>query len=114
MNSDQSVRNDTPGSSQADAPHEYTEQSPNRSVLVVEDDPDIRGLLSELLEDEGYHVALAKSGAAGMIYLLTNPPPCCILLDVWMPVVSGITFRRALQRDPQLARIPVIVVSANL
>ena len=86
----------------------------HRSVLVVEDDPAIRGLLDELLTEEGYAVALAPSGAQGLHYLLTHAPPCCILLDLRMPVVSGLTFRRALLRDPHLAAIPVIVVSANL
>ncbi len=111
---DQHVWDNADVASQIDTTQPPTELANGRSVLVVEDDPDIRGLLCELLEEEGYNVALAKSGAAGMIYLLTNPPPCCILLDLWMPVVSGITFRHALLRDPRLATIPVIVVSANL
>lgn len=111
---DQYVSDDTHRQDQIDAAQRPSTQHNGRSVLVVEDDQDIRELLCELLEEEGYEVALAKSGAAGMVYLLTNPPPCCILLDLWMPVVSGITFRHALLRDPHLATIPVIVVSANL
>ena len=87
---------------------------PQRPVVVVEDDPDIWAMLAEFLADEGYAVALVTDGAAALHYLFTHEPPCCILLDLRLPVVSGITLRRALQRDPQLAPIPVIVVSAHL
>ena len=87
---------------------------PDRPVLVVEDDPAIRALLGDLLTDAGYAVALVAEGAAALHYLFTHAPPRCILLDLRLPVVSGITLRRALQRDAQLAGIPVIVVSAYL
>jgi CheY-like chemotaxis protein len=93
--------------------HERT-PGPDRPVLVVEDDPATRALLGDLLVDAGYAVALVADGAAALHYLFTHASPCCILLDLRLPVVSGITLRRALQRDAQLAGIPVIVVSAHL
>mgnify|MGYP001773928339 CR=1 FL=1 len=86
---------------------------PDRPVLIVEDDPGIRAVLADFLTEEGYGVQAVADGAAALRYLFTHPTPCCILLDLRLPVVSGLTLRRALQRDPELAAIPVIVVSAQ-
>lgn len=87
-------------------------QSMGGTVLVVDDDESLRETLCMILEDEGYGVATAANGQEALTQLRSRPPPCVILLDLMMPVMSGWDFRRQQQRDPALAAIPVVVVSA--
>jgi CheY-like chemotaxis protein len=82
-------------------------------VLVVEDDPDIRATLCEALTDHGYSAVGVSNGAEALEYLRgDHERPCLILLDLMMPVMDGQTFRAEQRADPDLAAIPVIVVSA--
>jgi CheY-like chemotaxis protein len=81
-------------------------------VLVVDDEASIRDVLVGLLDDEGYTTMAVAHGQAALDYLHAHPPPCCILLDLYMPVLDGWQFHHAQLRTPQLARIPVIVMSA--
>ena len=82
------------------------------SVLIVEDDDDVRESIGEFLADEGYAVTGARHGAEALEWLHNNPAPRLILLDVMMPVMNGLAFRDAQLLDRSLAEIPVIVVSA--
>jgi CheY-like chemotaxis protein len=83
-------------------------------ILVVEDDAQIRWLISELLTDEGYTVVEAANGQAALAYLHTAPDlPRLIILDLMMPIMNGWDFLRARQRDPVVQAIPVLVVSAT-
>lgn len=82
-----------------------------RHVLVVDDDRDIRETLQELLEQEGYDVETARDGAEAL-KLARRERPALILLDLYMPVMDGLEFRRVQLEDADLADIPVIVVSA--
>ena len=84
----------------------------DNTVLVVEDDPDIREVLAQLLAPEGYLVATAEHGEDALAWLRQNPTPCAILLDLMMPVMDGLTFLRAMRAEPALAGIPVVVLSA--
>jgi CheY-like chemotaxis protein len=82
-------------------------------VLVVEDDADIRFGLAVLLEDEGYEVVTAANGREALGCLRELPVlPCLILLDLMMPDMDGWQFRAEQRRDPRLAAIPVIILSA--
>jgi signal transduction histidine kinase len=83
------------------------------AVLVVEDDRDIRSSLADLLGAEGYEVATAENGAAALVQLRTGELPDVVLLDLMMPVMDGWQFRIEQRRDPVLARVPVIALSAN-
>jgi CheY-like chemotaxis protein len=83
----------------------------SRRVLVVDDDRDIRELLVELLASEGYEVASAADGRRALAEARSRRPDV-ILLDLMMPVMSGWEFREAQLRDPELAGIPVVVVTA--
>jgi len=83
-----------------------------KTILVIEDDPDSREVFADLLRGEGHRVVAVGSGAAGMAYLRAQDRPAVILLDMLMPEMDGWQFRRAQQADPELARIPVVVVSA--
>ncbi|HEX7127362.1 MAG TPA: response regulator [Thermodesulfobacteriota bacterium] len=83
-----------------------------RSVLVVEDDPDIQQTLAFALQMAGYTVTLAGDGAEAMRHM-RSALPCLVLLDLVMPVMDGWQFRAAQQQDPTLAAVPVVVLSAD-
>ena len=84
------------------------------TVLLVEDDFDLRDALVPILEYEGHHVVSAANGKEALDRLQTMPAaPSLILLDLMMPVMSGEEFRAEQLRDPRLASIPVVVVSAR-
>jgi CheY-like chemotaxis protein len=79
--------------------------------LIVEDDPEIREVLSEILRDEGYEVACAANGVEALQRLRSGAPPRLILLDLMMPVMNGWEFIAEQQQDAALRQIPVVVVS---
>jgi CheY-like chemotaxis protein len=81
-------------------------------VLVVEDDADIRDAMIGILEAEGYAVRGACHGAEALAELQAGSRPCIILLDLMMPVMDGWAFCREREKDPALATIPIVVVSA--
>ena len=82
-------------------------------VLVVEDDPSVRGLLHTLLSAEGYDVATASDGLAGLVKAASSQP-ALILLDLMMPDLGGVRVLEELQDDPELAGTPVIVVTGKI
>jgi CheY-like chemotaxis protein len=83
------------------------------SILVVEDDVDVREALAMFLECEGYHVVEAAHGAEALERLRGGGPFGLILLDLMMPVMNGWEFRDAQAKDPTLAAIPVVVITAD-
>jgi CheY-like chemotaxis protein len=83
-----------------------------KRILLVEDDEITRGAIKMVLEWEGYRVDCAANGQEALDYLHSHGRPELILLDVMMPVLDGEEFRREQKRDPSLAKIPVVVVSA--
>lgn len=84
-----------------------------RPVLVVDDDPDIREALQEVLEDEGIPVVCVEHGRAALDVLRREPKPCVVLLDLMMPVMDGRQFRAEQLEDPRLRDVPVVVFSAG-
>jgi CheY-like chemotaxis protein len=88
-------------------------ETPETSVLVVEDDFDLRDALVPILEYEGHRVVSAANGREALDRLQAMPPPSLILLDLMMPVMNGEAFRAEQLRDPRLAAILVVVVSAH-
>ena len=86
--------------------------APGKSILLVEDDELLRGAMQLVLEWEGYRVACAGDGREALDFLRAGETPALILLDVMLPVLDGWQFRREQRRDPELAAIPVVVVSA--
>jgi CheY-like chemotaxis protein len=80
-------------------------------ILVVDDDPDLRRSLVEVLQEEGYQVSCANNGEEAL-RALEGDAPSAILLDLTMPVMDGWDFRRHQRGDPRLARIPTVVISA--
>ena len=90
---------------------EHREAAMSR-ILIIEDQNDIRESLAELLEEEGYTVATAANGRQALDGLARGLEPSVILLDLMMPGMDGWEFRRRQQRDPDLAGIPVVIMSA--
>jgi CheY-like chemotaxis protein len=84
-----------------------------RTILLVDDDHDVAEALSTVLADEGYDVATASNGREALMYLRSHTAPRLILLDVMMPVMDGYEFRVEQQRDPAIADIPVVVLTAG-
>lgn len=93
-------------------PGEIAAGSFRTTVLIVEDERDIRAILADLLEDEGYSVAQASNGFEALGLLRSGLRPCTILLDLMMPVMNGWTFREQQLCDPELTKIPVAVMTA--
>ena len=84
-----------------------------RNTLIVEDDIDIRETFQVALDLEGYHVFTATNGREALDQLQAMPKkPCVIFLDLMMPVMNGNEFLSIIEKDPELSKIPVIVVSA--
>lgn len=80
-------------------------------ILVVDDEPDIAGLLVALLESEGYCTTLARSGSEALD-LISRVKPVAIVLDLSLPDVDGLEVLRRLKACKASAAIPVIVLSA--
>ena len=80
----------------------------NDRILVVDDEPDIRQTLREILEDEGFCVSLAGNGAQAR-EAYRQAPPDLVLLDIWMPDVDGIT----LLREWRDGDAPVVIMSGH-
>ena len=81
------------------------------SVLVVDDERDIREAVAEVLKDEGFEVLDANDGAEALRQLRAHHP-AVVLLDLMMPGMNGWEFCAARRREPELSAIPVIVISA--
>ena len=88
-------------------------------MLIVDDDPGTRRMLSALLVTKGFHAVTAEDGLEALHLLRTvkrRAPevPCLVLLDLTMPRLSGQAFRRAQLDDPMLASVPVAVMSGEV
>ena len=82
-------------------------------VLVVEDDPSVRGLLHTLLTAEGYDISTASDGLAGLVKAAQTLPDL-ILLDLMMPDLGGVRVLEELRDDPELDETPVLVVTGQV
>ena len=84
-----------------------------KRVLIVDDEREIRESLEELFQDEGYSVVTAANGAEALQRLRDGEPPCVMILDLLLPVMSGAELYRIMQQDPRLSGVPVIVISSD-
>ena len=82
-----------------------------KKVLVVNDEPALREVVSAVLIDEGYDVAAASDGRMAL-GLLAEERPDLILMDVWMPGLSGHDAFSAMRARPDVRNIPVVMMSA--
>jgi CheY-like chemotaxis protein len=81
-------------------------------VLLVEDNDDIREMMSLALQLSGARVVGAANGREALAILENRPPPNLILLDLMMPVMNGWELSAVLKRDEALAKVPIVVISA--
>ena len=89
-----------------------TEVNEKGSILVVDDDQGALEALSDILEYEGYSVIRAQNGMQALEHLQTNSRPNLIILDLLMPVMDGWEFRTRQRQNPEIADVPVLVVTA--
>ena len=82
-------------------------------VLLVEDDPELRDALALVLQSAGYAVVTAGDGVQALDRLHDALRPRLVVLDLMLPVMDGFEFRVRQMEDPELAGIPVIVLSAG-
>jgi DNA-binding response OmpR family regulator len=83
-----------------------------KTVLIIEDEEDAAELFAEMMRISGFRV-LKTSKSAPAISMMNEDKPDIVLLDIMMPEVSGLDILRQMRRDPNLASIPVIVVTAK-
>lgn len=83
-----------------------------RSLLLVDDDDDVRTSLTHFLSDEGFHVHTARDGREALKRLREIDPPGLILLDLMMPVMDGGQFLAERRRVAAFSEIPVVIMSA--
>ncbi len=81
------------------------------NILVVDDEPDIRELVREILEDEGYVVTVAEDGASARTAFARSKPDL-VLLDIWMPDVDGITLLKEWSTSCK-PDCPVVIMSGH-
>jgi CheY-like chemotaxis protein len=86
-----------------------------RSILLIDDDPAICETLTEILEDYGCEVAVARDGRTALEYLgaQRDSPPGLILLDLMMPGMNGAQFLDEYRSHLEFPPVPVVVLSAN-
>ncbi|MDB4986614.1 MAG: glnG5 [Myxococcaceae bacterium] len=85
-----------------------------KTILLVEDNDDVREAVAELLRDEGYDVREAEHGGVALEQLAQmETEPCLVLLDLMMPVMSGPELLRVLSETNRLASLRVVVLSAG-
>ena len=87
-----------------------THQPRDKSVLVVDDDQNIRSLLSQELSEAGYRVRLAEDGRKALA-LIREEMPGLVILDVMMPEMNGFDVAAVLKNDPATMDIPIIILS---
>ncbi len=85
----------------------------NRTILVVDDDAEVRLLLSMLLQLNGWQVREARDGLDALEILSGEYRPDAIVLDMMMPNLDGMGVCRALRRKPETAKIPIIMLSGR-
>jgi CheY-like chemotaxis protein len=84
------------------------------SILIVEDDSNVRDTIEDVLVDEGHTVSVARNGAEALATLKHAGRPTLILLDIWMPVMDGLSFLNALRARQDRDDFEVVVMSAAL
>jgi CheY-like chemotaxis protein len=85
-----------------------------KTILVVEDDPDVRSTVLEVLAEESFGAVAVRNGVEAIRYLHYAPRlPDLILLDLMMPVMDGWELKKRLDREPKWKDIPVVIYSAN-
>ncbi len=86
-----------------------------KRILIIDDETDVRLTLAELLVNQGYKVATARNGAEGLSYLENlDRMPDLIILDINMPIKDGLEFWHDRMHIPEIADIPIVLMSGDI
>ena len=85
----------------------------NKTILVCDDDQGILEMLVLVLESFGYH-AIAESNSLKLFQVITKEHPGLVIIDLWMPLMTGDEVVKLLRKSPETKDLPVIVISANM
>jgi CheY-like chemotaxis protein len=83
----------------------------NKKILIVDDEPDIVSYLEMVLRDQGYDTVTAGNGNEAL-EMVKREKPDLVTLDITMPEASGTRFYKEMRTDPELVKIPVVIVTA--
>jgi CheY-like chemotaxis protein len=81
-------------------------------ILVVDDDPAIRAMYTEILADEGYGVQTAENGQDAIAQIHAHQTDL-IMMDIMMPIMDGLTACTKIKADPEMQGVPIIIMSAG-
>jgi CheY-like chemotaxis protein len=84
----------------------------DKTILIVDDEPDVRNFISACIEDAGFNVETAKNGEEALDKIKANPPDL-MTLDMIMPGLSGVQVLRRLRKIKESSKMPVIVITAH-
>ena len=87
-------------------------ESPEKTVLIIEDEADAAELFAEMMRVSGFRVLKTLSSAPA-IAMMKAEKPDIVLLDIMMPDISGLDVLREMRTEPDLVNIPVVIVSAK-
>lgn len=83
-------------------------------IFIIDDSIDLRELMAQFFESEGYEVQVAADGQEGLNKLReAQTLPCVILLDLMMPVMDGFKFGAEIARDERLSKVPLLIMTAD-
>jgi len=83
-----------------------------KTIIVVEDEQEAAEMFAEMMRVSGFRV-LKASGSGPAMSMIDKEIPAAVILDIMMPDISGLEVLRYMRREPKLAKIPVVVVSAK-
>jgi signal transduction histidine kinase/DNA-binding response OmpR family regulator len=83
------------------------------TVLVIDDDADVRAMVKSTIEGVGMRTAEVANGQAALDWLLGNPQPALVLLDLMMPKMDGFEFLERVRQNPQFVDLPIVVLTAK-
>lgn len=86
--------------------------APEKTVLIIEDEADAAELFAEMMRVSGFRV-LKTTSSKPALSLISTEKPDIVILDIMMPEVSGLDILRQMRQEPEIAEIPVVVVSAK-
>jgi DNA-binding response OmpR family regulator len=84
----------------------------NKKIVICDDDEGILDMLEMILEDTGYNI-IPEKNSLNIYNIIKKEHPDLLLLDLWMPVLSGDQVLRALKNNPNTCKLPVIIISAS-
>jgi len=85
----------------------------NKKVLICDDDEGILDMLALILEDEGFEI-ISETNSLNINNVIEIEHPDLLLLDLWMPVLSGDQVLKMLKKNPETSKLPVIIISASI